>query len=265
MIKNQKLKKEIISFNRKKSLFKYKYLLKCIIQKFLIFLNITEIKYFQYNCVKDITFCYINLQESDARNKHMINEFKRKNITNYNRYCAVSINNYMDYIGNYHLSKLSIQTPGIQKLKEYMCFLSHIQLWENIVKNNMSHLFILEDDIVFNNDFDINLSEVLKNIPINADFIFVNGIKKNSFQIKLTKNLSFTSSYGGTYGYIITYSGAIKALNHLYEKGMYLPVDIQLKVMAWRGIICAYKSNLCLIDHLGLFKSTIRREQAGFI
>ena len=113
---------------------------------------------------------------------------------------------------------------------EIGCFLSHIEIWQNIVKNNIKYSLVLEDDALFTtNNFFKKIEEIICLIPENADFIslFHNTKLLEKYIIKMkeyNKNLlKTTENLTGTVGYIITFKGAKNFLKNLLPIKM--PVD----------------------------------------
>jgi len=59
--------------------------------------------------------------------------------------------------------------------------LSHFLLWEEIEKNNHKLSIILQDDVVLHPKFDHHLINIIKNIPDNAEIIWIGALKFASY------------------------------------------------------------------------------------
>jgi GR25 family glycosyltransferase involved in LPS biosynthesis len=59
------------------------------------------------------------------------------------------------------------------KLSEICNSLSHIDILDHIIENNINMSLILEDDVILCNNFMVNVDENLKNTPSDFDIIFL--------------------------------------------------------------------------------------------
>ena len=57
---------------------------------------------------------------------------------------------------------------------EIGCFMSHILLYEKIVRENVSYAFIMEDDACFTNNFNEKFNYIIKNLHL-IDFLYIGG------------------------------------------------------------------------------------------
>ena len=88
------------------------------------------------------------------------------------------------------------------------CYLSHYLIWQQIVKENLSHALIIEDDADTT-----SLNEFLQNMPINIDSYEFIQLNKRFSYVKPEHRMMFH----GTESYIVSYQGAkklIKATQH---------------------------------------------------
>lgn len=119
------------------------------------------------------------------------------------------------------------------------CALSHISVWNKIVKDNATYTLILEDDMRFKPDWHI------KDIPEDADLLYLGGVlptnrivysdvleKVNDCWSKIKPNTYFTKEptpqfHFCAYSYILTKRGAQKLLDYLQhsEDKLCLPCD----------------------------------------
>ena len=115
--------------------------------------------------------------------------------------------------------------------------MSHIGIWEKIVEGDdmkgEKYFVVLEDDVYVTHDFDVKFQRYLPEVPDKFDIIYLgtqyyvkyanlyradfaahNGhdVNKRSFpHVKRVLN-----DHYGTFGYIVSYSGAKKLLANVY-------------------------------------------------
>ena len=108
------------------------------------------------------------------------------------------------------------------------CFLSHVEIWEDIIKNNIKYAIIFEDDALYTtNNFFKEVDKIISTIPENTDFISLFHHNKLE-QVELIQTLKEYNEYllkindfiWGTVCYIITLKGAKKFMKNL------LPIDM---------------------------------------
>ncbi len=164
----------------------------------------------------------INLKQSTDRWERISAELDQLGLT-YEKFPAVygadlSDDEIKKYCPNRHLW----WTRRDLKLGEIGCYLSHIYLLEEIVKRGIDRACVLEDDAWILPEFlqwvrsDTPLpdnADILK-LTINGEYHLSRGIKVGSYANRLITFLTFRGVHG-TYGYIITREGAIKALERL--------------------------------------------------
>lgn len=160
-----------------------------------------------------------------------------------------------------HLGVLGSQVPDLlcnkicsQSMKGATsiigCTLSHLKIYEDIVSNNISTALVVEDDAV--PSYPINV--VLPDLDLSlVDILYVNdknciGWEEREHGFHLL-SASEDLCRHGTYGYMITYTGAKKILEKFNEDGIYKPIDGQLKDYSVNGVLNAYCLNTPLITH----------------
>ena len=90
------------------------------------------------------------------------------------------------------------------------CFLSHILIWKDMIKNNVKYAIVLEDDAKLLDNFKNNLDQILQNLPKSFDYISLFHFSPN--QDGFIKNLPkynkdlYRIKIGlwGTTGYLIS-------------------------------------------------------------
>jgi GR25 family glycosyltransferase involved in LPS biosynthesis len=127
------------------------------------------------------------------------------------------------------------------------CALSHYKLWEETVKLN-KNMLIMEDDVTFCDQFIDRLGNVLENVRdvlflgfhdhefnlnhnnLSKDFLTTNYRKYDVISFDELRKYSSPGdscglSGGGTFGYLLSPSGAQKLINYVRKYSFYFPVD----------------------------------------
>ena len=114
------------------------------------------------------------------------------------------------------------------------CYLSHLNAWKDMVKNNYKNIIILEDDTSTPNDLD-KINNFIKNLPQDFHIAFLSHYNFNSSSVIPTKvNDFWNKSDGYTFynldAYIISNEGARKFI----EKALPISnqVDSYINVLA---------------------------------
>lgn len=176
----------------------------------------------------------INLDRRKDRLEHIKRDCKNANI-NFERFSAVNgkeLNKHQEYIDKY------IDTSKNLKNGQIGCALSHIKIWEDIVKNGYSNTVILEDDGFIPNNFNTVLKNSLNSLPKKWDLVSFNcswcqATAYNKYLYKLNTNIC-------TLSYLVSNEGARKLLHLFSKKKMGLPIDVELNNNF-------YKYNNCFI------------------
>ena len=170
----------------------------------LIFFFRKNIYYENYKNV-DISIYFINLDKSKDRYKSIIKQINSHNIKNCKRFAGVDGSTY----------KLTAIENGYFKNSDFNyninkgitgCALSHFNLWNLILDKKIKECIILEDDIIFNNNFNNQLKSLLR-IKKNYDLIFLyNTIEHSEKNYKNNEIIPYKNLkwYGcGAVGYYI--------------------------------------------------------------
>jgi GR25 family glycosyltransferase involved in LPS biosynthesis len=162
----------------------------------------TKINYKKINYKKyfDKIYC-INLNQRPERWENCLAEFKKHNIK-VERFSAI------DGTKVEHYDNINIGAAG--------CFMSHLSIFKEMVKNNWSRVLILEDDVVFAKDFSKRIPNILNNLPPSFDVVYLGA----SYVIKgkeINPFLSKVVSAGTTSSYIVSLEFANKFLENYKE------------------------------------------------
>ena len=181
----------------------------------------------------------INLKERSDRWKRIKEQFSNTNL-NLTRWDAV----YGKKLPNHEYKQKT--TPMCYEFcspSMVGCWLSHVSIWKNIIKNNETNVLILEDDAYPTNNFNEKLKKIWKQVPEDWDFIFLGsyGSCQESVAQKLLYNIISGHKNNPVYkfgkkqpnviipgfplalhGYILSMKGAKKLLNNYsFDKAKY--------------------------------------------
>ena len=156
-------------------------------------------------------------------------------------------------------------SPKPLTLGEIGCAISHIKLYEHIVKNNIPEAIILEDDAIVPHNFEKILLSALHKIPKKGDilFLFHGKAKVYPFMRNLperyrlaryrTPSRKSKRTIIGGVGYFLTINGARKLLNIAYPIRM--PADFLTGLLQKSGLIAYGIEPSCIFT--GLLHSEI--------
>ena len=198
----------------------------------------------------------INLYNRPSRLIHTINELRKVNLSDYIiRIEACTKNdaekNKDQYISlkAYRNIKNTKCTTIIPNLAACACAMSHIKCWKYIVDNNITHSYIIEDDIEITNIDLFKLNIHLKKNIINLNnnnklFISFNSniVKLNNFPDTSIEDYSNIKKINGllvgTHFYYINYNMAkyllTSCINITYQ------IDIEIGIIALKKYYCDY-------------------------
>jgi GR25 family glycosyltransferase involved in LPS biosynthesis len=113
----------------------------------------------------------------------------------------------------------------------YGCMQSHIKILEISKERGYKTVMILEDDIEFSN---VNLMNVLKNVIIDVDMLYISGRDEPGKTEKITEHLKLTHGTMTTGGYIVNEKAINYILKHIkhYKKeiDLFYRDDVQQKL-----------------------------------
>lgn len=170
---------------------------------------------------------YINLDKRTTRRLEFEKQMKKNNL------------NIIKYSGYDGCADKIKQNNLIRTRGHYGCWMSHYGLWK-IIKDFDTQCIILEDDIVFAENFKERLKIILDEANnLEYDMILL-GHNYSRNKCKITNNISSMGRFQGTQGYLITPIGAKK----LYEK--WLPHEWPAEIDTTLGKINVNKEIIIL-------------------
>lgn len=186
----------------------------------------------------------VNLLRRADKRKHMEEEFSRlkEKGTNLNHVFFDAI----DGANNDTLAKYNFKIPNwfdpnsgkAMTNGEVGCALSHYLIWKDIVDqvenkslNENCQILILEDDVIFVDNFLEKLTQYTNATNLAYDMLYVHRKPLNlPAETKISLNINQIKKSYWTCGYILTYSGAKKLVNSNYLDNL-IPVDEFLPIM----------------------------------
>ena len=94
------------------------------------------------------------------------------------------------------------------------CYLSHVNIWKKLEKDNLDYILIFEDDAYPTFNF-TELQQIINNdVPNDWDIIFFGGIY-NDYNI-IKDNIVKLKRFYETHAYIINKKGALKLLSKAF-------------------------------------------------
>ncbi|KAJ3030820.1 hypothetical protein HDV00_008640 [Rhizophlyctis rosea] len=146
-----------------------------------------------------------------------------------------------DPVGALHLERVSAveisqeEVPaGVHLTRgEVGCFMSHIRIWEKIVRGRIEEAVVFEDDVDISSlDIGREIDDCRKELPSGWHVVFL-GV--NYFRTREDLSRCFLLQEEGSYGahaYFINLAGAARALRAVQRMGITMPVDIFLSSKA---------------------------------
>ncbi|GAA6222576.1 procollagen galactosyltransferase 2-like [Lates japonicus] len=149
------------------------------------------------------------------------------------------------------LNSSQLQAMGIDMLPGYKdpysdrvltrgeigCFLSHYNIWKQVVQEELQQVLVLEDDVRFEPRFCSRLVAIMDNVKrvgLDWDLIYVGRkrlqVKEPEYWVKGVRNLVHPGYSYWTLGYVLSLQGAKKLLQAKPLNKM-LPVDEFLPIM----------------------------------
>lgn len=125
------------------------------------------------------------------------------------------------------------------------CASSHLATWKKIIDDDLNAAMIVEDDVIFNDNFLELLNEFSKDLPADWDMVLLGcvmkcGAKKKYKLIESLHNLIYNygenerindkilnlKTFIGAHAYVLSNKGARKILNNIKMKTGHIDLDI---------------------------------------
>lgn len=163
--------------------------------------------------VTKIKFFFITLKNEKLRTNHMIRELKKLNIKYEIFYGTKGKDLTHKELSLYSKNETFKSEKRDMSLDEISACLSHIRIYQKIIKNKYKATMIFEDDVVINKDL-ISILNNLHKFPKKWQLInFLSDAKEKTFMcnINIFKNYKFTKfleKANRACAYLITYETA---------------------------------------------------------
>lgn len=149
------------------------------------------------------------------------------------------------------------------KLTEIGCYLSHLNIYKKIKKDNKKgYTIIFEDDFLVKSDnlvYEIQkIIKILNNKNIDFDFIFLGNLR-NNYGKNIQDNIYFldkANNLSGTHGYIINNKNINKIIEKI--KKIKTPIDTTIQELSYKNLLNTIVINPYLVVQNNNIKSTIR-------
>jgi GR25 family glycosyltransferase involved in LPS biosynthesis len=136
-------------------------------------------------------------------------------------------------------------------------WVSTINVLEYIVKNNISQMLVLEDDIVLKENFVNNFKKCLLELPKDFDFLslyYFDGHNQVTEETDVGLSMVHRSynQYSGAQAMLYSYSGAKKLLKCIYRKGIEYTTDCFIFKQSLDRLVDGYsikKKNTFFLKH----------------
>jgi glycosyltransferase involved in cell wall biosynthesis/GR25 family glycosyltransferase involved in LPS biosynthesis len=214
---------------------------------------------------------YINLDKRMDRNQHVLNQFKKAKIplNKIRRFTAIDGDTYLFTEKEYSLFKNAfyMKTPSAKKIMGNQ--LSHFYIFKDMIMRGYKNILILQDDVVFRDEFINHLNSVVHSIPSDSEIINI-GIHSHCYYNEfkaydLTKSddyihtekekiNDFVSKWKPTIqpcslSYILTLKGAEEMIKHFEETGFQRETDIGFnRYLINKNIFYGSRTILCTGD-----------------
>jgi len=171
----------------------------------------------------------INLDKDVERLSNAYKQLDKYEFKNYEKFTGI-------YGKQLSIDEINDNTTTIGKLfasrSMIGCALSHIRIWEKIVKENINLSLILEDDFICKDDFKNKLNNVLLKAPKDYHIIYLSScLIQNKYLKFYNINDYFYKQIFvvQTLSYIITLEGAKRLLKYINKVTYHIDIDICFK------------------------------------
>ena len=133
-------------------------------------------------------------------------------------------------------AKIPLKFPG-----EIGCFISHLRIYQTIVKDNIPYALIMEDDAIFTKYFIVKFLNILRQLSSTTDIVFIGGRFTPDYHMKscdkitanIVKHKVMNNKYIGkpidfhrtTHAYLISNNMANIFLNTFHSTKVHTQID----------------------------------------
>lgn len=143
-----------------------------------------------------------------------------------------------------------------QHLKgSYGCYMSHIKILDDIIENNLKNILILEDDVIFSQDFTKKINDLYNYVPGDWEQFYFGGQHLTKPTV-INEKILRGNNINRTHGYVIRSAEVSrKILQHIKDKNFWQKhfpkhryhIDYGYGLLHRTGTVKAYSPNKFLI------------------
>ena len=139
---------------------------------------------------------------------------------------------------------------------ELGCSMSHIAIWNEALTKNYRFILVLEDDVLFNEEFEIKLYDILQELNQDFDWLYLFNLYDYRPAEPFSNNLEKIIASLGTQGYVLN----IKAIDRIlpFVKEFNFPIDVVMGHMSFLSKV--YRPIRVFLEHDELSVSDIANE-----
>lgn len=129
------------------------------------------------------------------------------------------------------------------------CALAHMRAWEKIVENDDPYALIVEDDVVFVQDFEEKFKEIFPNTPADYDILYIGcfacnsrfspaavmlsisgAVRLDAQDIQINKYITKPAAVNALHAYVVSNKGA-RLLLHELKENVKFHIDVTIQHM----------------------------------
>lgn len=158
---------------------------------------------------------YFIVGDKLERNKNINQQIVTHNIPNVVKFDAILSKNF----GIIHNGKFNSGMIG--------CYISHLSVWKEAIRNGFKYVLVCEDDVSFNLNYQDKLHNCLESLPDNFDIALIGwNQQKECISTDINDNWCIPNRWWGTHCYIVNCDN-MKSKISLFER-MTNQIDIQI-------------------------------------
>jgi glycosyl transferase family 25 len=131
------------------------------------------------------------------------------------------------------------------------CFLSHLQIWKQLLLSGAERLLVLEDDAMPSASYSAaRLDAILSAVPANADLVLLGCSIMGDLAVDAESGaLRRVFYFNGTYAYLVTRRGCLNLLRHLVPLRAHIDHQTSAALIQSPDRLFAYAAVPPLFDH----------------
>ena len=143
----------------------------------------------------------------------------------------------------------------IRERMRFGCFLTHVHTWEEFYNTIDEFIIILEDDVILDDNFSIDLPKLMNTLPVSWDLFYLKSGHTHSIG-RVHPGIIQVRGALGTFGYVLSRRGAYKLLKQIVLRTD-KAIDHLLDSLILEGKLHAFQAEKALVLHRDNTASTI--------